>query len=145
VVKGDGRTPATRLALVWNIFHTAQEDPEYGLSVGEGERPATARGRVLKMVLGVTAGMSFLSLDPEGAGVFVLGGRGRKLWVWQNRAGWTNRPGARFVCEGVPGGARNLEVYGWDGLRRVVGVKGRRDASVEGLRAGETYMFLATQ
>jgi hypothetical protein len=79
------------------------------------------------------------------AGLFVLEGSGRKLWVWQNREKWTDRPGTSITVEGIPAGTQKLEVYGWDGLREEIAVGQTSKLLVEQLIPGETYMFLARQ
>lgn len=143
VVGNDGRRPVCRLAFPWNIFHTPGQDPEYGMSESLAPWQPTARGKVLKLVAELTRGMRFVSLDPRKSGVFVLEGGGKKLWVWQNRKAWTDRPGPTFTLTDLPTGARVVEVYGWDGLRTTVPVTDPKACTIENLPGEETYMFLA--
>jgi hypothetical protein len=75
----------------------------------------------------------------------VLEGAGRKMWVWQNRQAWTDRPGTTRRLAGLPPMARKLEVYGWDGLFQTVPLSGQNTITIEGLREGETWMFLALE
>ena len=67
-----------------------------------------------------------------------------KLWVWQNRKAWTNRPGPVFTIRDIPTKAVELSVYGWDGLRQTIKLDGMRSLQVQHLTPGETYMFVAT-
>jgi hypothetical protein len=145
VVRRDGRTPAARLALPWNLFHDAEKDTQYGMLRKYEPYEPSPRGAVLQLVLRLTDGMRFTSLDPRKTGVFVLEGAGRKMWVWQNRKGWTDQPGPSFTVRGVPAWARKLEVYGWDGLRTARPLDGRPACSVTDLPGDETYMFVATR
>jgi len=143
VVKNDGSTPATLLAFPWNIFHLSEKDGNYGLCESVLPWKPTRRGEVLRMVLELTDGMAFTRFDPKGTGTFVLESPGRKLWVWQNRKGWTKSRGTTFAVEGIPAGATVLEVYGWDGLRKTVPVAGRDTIALDGLPEDETSMFVA--
>lgn len=144
VVGRDGRR-VTQFVLPWNIFHTTKRDPHYGLCTQLAPWTPTARGKVLASVCRLTKGMAIVSCDPKKTGVTVLEGRGRKLWVWQNRKGWTDRPGTEFTLRDVPKDARRLEVHAWDGLRRAIELNGRAELSVTNLKPDQTYMFLATE
>jgi hypothetical protein len=143
VVGNDGKTPVALLAFPWNIFHDPKSDEHYGMSESLAPWRPTARGRVLKLVAELTRGMRFVSLDPRKSGVFVLEGEGRKLWVWQNRKVWTDAPGASFTVTEIPEGTAKIEVYGWDGLRTTVSLKGEKTCVIENLPGEETHMFLA--
>ena len=90
--------------------------------------------------------MEFTACRPREKGAFVLEGDGRRMWVWQNRKGWTDRPGPSYTVVEIPAGARRLEVYrwnSWSGPWRTVAVAGKRSVTVDGLETEETYMFLA--
>ena len=50
---------------------------------------------------------------PKGTGEFKLQGNGQTLWVWQNRARWTNHPGTSFYIQNIPAGTTKIEVYRW--------------------------------
>ncbi len=141
VTGADGRR-VTQFVLPWNIFHTAAKDDHYGLCTTGDPWTPNARGRVLRTVCRLTRGMTFVSVDPKRTGVTVMAGAGRKLWVWQNRKAWTREPGTSFALKGVPAGAKEVEVYGWDGLRKRVPVTGG-SVTVAGLVPEQTYMFYA--
>ncbi len=117
-VVGNQGQPVSELVLPWNLFHLTTRDEEYGMCTQLDPWSPTARGRVVQMVCQVTAGLELVSADPKGKGEFVLEGKGKKLWVWQNRKAWTNHPGTSFTPTAMPPNARTLEVYAWDGLKR---------------------------
>ncbi len=148
VVKNDGKTSATRLALVWNLFLTEQQDRFdggiYGLVLQHDPLILTARGKTFQMVMSLTKGMHFVSLDPKGRGEFVLEGAGKKLWVWQNYPHWTDAPGTTFTVTDIPATATRLDIYGWDGLRKSIPLSGQTSFTVTDLAPEETFMFLAT-
>ena len=96
------------------------------------------------MVCRLTRGMEIVSADPRKTGVTVLAGRGRKLWVWQNRKGWSSLHGKGFHIDGVPKAATHLHVYAWNGLRKTLPLNGRTALTFPDLPQGQTYMFLAT-
>lgn len=148
VVKNDGKTPATKLALVWNLFLTDKEDQfdggTYGLVLKQDPLTPTDRGKTYRLVLSLTKGMEFTSLDPKGHGEYVMEGAGKKLWVWQNYVNWTDMPGTSFTVNDIPAKATKLDVYGWDGLRKSIPLSGKASYTVGDLRPNETYMFLVT-
>lgn len=143
IVGNDGQ-PVTRFALPWNVFHTAEKDLHYGMAGSYDPWTPTARGKVLVLVCRLGKGLRWVSLDPRGEGLFVLEGEGRRLWVWQNRTGWTRRPGASITLTGIPDGARRLEIYAWDGLRRTVALAGQATMQLDDLPTEQTLMLLAT-
>ncbi|MBV9470908.1 MAG: hypothetical protein JO316_26935 [Abitibacteriaceae bacterium] len=143
VVGADNKTSATKLALIWNLFNTTQADRTYGLNWRLDPWVPTARGRTFRLVMAISKGMEFTRLDPKGRGDFVLEGNRRKLWVWQNYDQWSNMHGTSYTVEDIPLGARKLEVFGWDGLRRSIDLAGQQRLLVEGLPQNETLMFLA--
>jgi hypothetical protein len=134
----------TRFVLPWNIFNTEAQDPEYGLCERAAPWTPNARGRVLRDVLRLTHGMAFVSADPKGTGVTVLEGTAGTLWVWQNRKGWSTIAGPAFELKGIPPGAKEIEIHGWDGLRRKVPATGPAQR-LEGLETEETLMFRAAR
>lgn len=144
VVGKDGQV-VSQFAFPWNIFHLTTKDTNYGLCEQQDPWMPTARGKTLQLVCRLSAGMRFVSADPKAAGLFVLEGNGKKLWVWQNREKWTDRLGTSITIDGIPAGTQKLEVYGWDGLRKEVAVGQSDRLLVEQLIPGETYMFLARQ
>ena len=143
-VVGNQGQPVTQFALPWNIFNTPGQDEHYGMSVQTDPWQPTERGRVLQMVGRLTNGMTFVQLDPRRTGVFVLEGGGKKMWVWQNRKGWTDRPGAEFVIAALPPGTRQVRVFTSEGLLRTVAVPPEEDTCTVGnLPDEQTYMFVA--
>ena len=143
VVGNDGQR-VTQFVLPWNIFHLADKDEHYGMCTALDPWTPTARGKVLRAVCQLTRGMEFVSWDPKGTGVSVLEGGGRKLWVWQNRKGWSSLHGTSFTLTGIPKGAHRVDVHGWDGRRRTLPLAGQERLTIDDLPAGETLMFLAT-
>lgn len=139
-VVGNNGQSVTKLALVWSIFLTYPYP--FALAYQLDPWTPTRRGQLYELVAKKTAGMNFTSLDPKGTGEYVLSGGGKKMWVWQNRPGWTNHPGTSFTVSGIPGGATQLEVYKWDGLNRTISVSGQSSYTVTGLPSNETLMFL---
>lgn len=109
VVGRDGQR-VTQFVMPWNIFNLASKDESYGLAAQLSPWTPTARGKVLAMVCALTRGMEFKSADPKSSGVTVLEGAGRKLWVWQNRAGWSKLAGTSFTLTGLPAGETVLFV-----------------------------------
>jgi hypothetical protein len=144
VVKNDGKTPATQLALVWNLFNTTEKDKTYGVNSLLDPWTPTARGKTFQMVMSLTAGMNFTSLDPKGRGEFVLEGQGKKLWIWQNYQHWTNVPGSSFSVTDIPGTATKLDVYDWSGLQKSYPLSAQNTYTVTDLKPNETFMFLAS-
>jgi len=142
-VVGDDGKPVTQFAMPWNVFNTTEKDTNYGLCIKQAPWEPTARGKVLMAVVALTGGMEIVSCDPRKTGVTVLAGAGRKMWVWQNRKGWTDRPGTSFEIRDIPAGVRRIEVHAWDGLRKRIDTDGRSRLVVEGLELDQTYMFLA--
>lgn len=147
VTKQDGRTTATKFALIWQLFSLDTTDHTYGLAskidpVWEGN-PA---GKTFQMVMNLTEGMEFVSINEPVKGVFVLQGNGRKMWVWQNLPKWTETPGSSFTLTGIPADADSILVYRWDSWTapfRQVGLSRQNEITINGLLPNETYMFIA--
>ncbi len=135
----------TQFVMPWNIFNFTSKDLEYGLTIQAVPWTPTARGKVLAMVCELTRGMDFTSANPKGDGVAVLEGRGRKLWAWQNRSGWSAVAGTTFTLKDIPADADTVEVYGWDGLRKTESVRGGQTTTISELPKGETLLFLASK
>ena len=144
VVKNDGSTQATELAMPWNLFFTPAQDDQYGIAQQLSPWTGTSRGQTLQTVINKTAGMTMVSSDPLLKGEYVLNGNHKKMWVWQNRSAWTNQTGTSYTVNGIPTGVTAIEVYGWNGLRQTVTVSGQQSITVSSLPGDETYMFLAT-
>ncbi|GLH76779.1 hypothetical protein SSBR45G_16870 [Bradyrhizobium sp. SSBR45G] len=139
VVGKDGRTPVSAVAFPWNVGDTPDVDGlAYAMASGADPWVPEARSVVLKTVLQLAGHMKIVSIDRQLA-LYRLSGADADLIVWQNIAGWTDRPG-RAVEIDLPAWARSLEVWGWDGLQRRIDVTPGR-FFVDGLNADETYMF----
>lgn len=143
-VVGNNNRSATKLAMVWTLFTDPGDTASGNYALASQLNPwvPTNRGALYRLVAEKTAGMTFASLDPKGSGEYVLTGNNKKMWVWQNRPGWTNHPGTSFTVSGIPGGVSQLEVYGWNGLRSTIPLSGQSSYTVGGLPQHETYMFL---
>lgn len=144
VVNDDGER-ATEFVMPWNVLHRTDKDEHYGLCSQLDPWTPVARGKVLKMVCELTAGMDVVKCDPKVRGELVLESSGRKLWVWHNRKAWTNHPGTNFTVRDIPNGAEKLYVHGWDGLRDTVSVNGASSVKIHELKPDETYMFLVSK
>ena len=145
-VVGAGGARVSEFVMPWNIFNLESKDEHYGLAASRDPWRPTARGKVLRLVCRLAKGMEFTVCRPREKGEFVLDGAGRRMWVWQNRKGWTDRPGTSYTVEEIPAGARTLEVYRWNSWTqpwRTVNLGGKQSVTVDGLEVGETYMFLA--
>jgi hypothetical protein len=142
-VVGSKGQRVNQFVMPWNLFNTPAQDAEYGMAVQLSPWTPTARGKVVRLVGELARGMRYLSCDPKGKGEFVLVGDGRKLWVWQDRKGWTPQPGESYTVTGIPKAAKTLAVHGWDGLLKTIPLAGRSSVKVDGLRLEETWMFLA--
>ncbi len=142
VVGNDGRTLKSHLALPWNIFNEQKTDGEFGMAVTFKPYAPTPNATVIKLVLELTKGLKVIAADPRGTGMIALRGADRTMWVWQNRNGWTDRPGTSVELCGVPATAKEIEVYGWDGLRKKIAISAGRTVTIEGLIAEQTTMFV---
>ena len=142
VVGSDGRTLVTRLAMPWNLFNLATEDAEFGLATTMQPYVPSQRGEVVARVLTLTRGLTLVAADPRRTGMIALRGPNRTMWVWQNRPGWTDRPGPSVTLDGVPPGATAVTVHGWNGLRGTVPITPGQPVLIKGLATGETSMFV---
>ncbi len=139
VVGKDGSMPVSMLAFPWNLGDTPDVDGvAYAMATGKDPWTPEARSLVVKTVLQLAGHMRIVSIDRRLA-LYTLRGPDADLIVWQNIAGWTDRPGRAVELE-LPAWTRSLEVWGWDGLRRQIEAKPGR-FFVDGLNADETYMF----
>ena len=141
IVGNDGRSLKTGLALPWNLFNERSKDEQFGMALSAEPYAPTPSGKVIQLVLELTKDMRIVAADTRRTGMIALVGGSRTMWVWQNRAGWTDEPGAPVELFGVPAAAHEVEVYGWDGLRTRAAVKGGA-ISIEGLEKEQTYMFV---
>lgn len=139
VVGADGRSSATVLAMPWNLADTGRiEGPGYAMAASENPWSPEARAVVLRQVLQLAGDMKFVALDPR-AGEYRLEGRDGQLIVWQDLPGWTDHPGPVWETS-VPDWAKRIELWGWDGRRRVLAADHGK-VIVDGLAGNETYML----
>jgi hypothetical protein len=141
-VVGSSGQGVSRLALLWNLFQE-NGDPPYDTAQQMSPWVPTQRAKTYQMMAQLTAGMSFTALDPKTTGEFVLAGTGGTVWVWQDRANWTNHPGTSHTVSEIPAGATKLDVYGWDGLRASIALSGQDSYTVNDLPGEATYLFVA--
>jgi len=142
VVGNDGCALQSRLALPWNIFNEQKNDGQFGMTLTTQPYPPTLSGTVIKLVLDLTKGLTVVAADPRGIGMIALRDTDRTMWVWQNRGGWTDQSGTTVELSGVPASAREVEVYGWDGLRKKVAISAGGTVKLDGLADGQTSMFV---
>jgi len=147
VVDREGR-PVTRFAMPWNIFHRADRDEHYGLCTSDDPWQPTARGRVLQMVCRLCRDARIVSCDPRSTGITVLERAGAgdqidRIWVWQNRRNWTDRPGSELTIGDLPDDARQLQVYDYDGLRQTLDIADKTSITVKDLPTEQTLIFVA--
>jgi len=141
VVGNDGRTPVTVLAFPWNLADTGRtEGPAYAMARSENPWVPDRRGEVLKRVLELAGDMRVVASDPHIGGTLRLESERRVLLVWHDIVGWTDKPGSTWALT-LPDWARAAELWGWEGLRRTLPVRGG-PLTIEGLPGNETYMLL---
>jgi hypothetical protein len=141
VVRASGGS-ASVMSLAWLLFQTQSADSANGMALQLSQYQPDARASAYRLVATLANGMKFSSLDPDAKGEFVLSGKNRTLYVWQDLPGWTNHFGSTYSFKTLPAGAKTLEIYGYDGLRASVDLTGKRSYLASGLRGDETYMFL---
>ena len=145
VVKNDGHTSATAVTLVYDLYQPLTASTTYGLDYSLTPWDGTARADTLLRTLNLTAGMQFTYLDPLVTGIFMLQGQSanlqQKMWVWQNRVGWSSITGTSFTFSaGSLNGFNTLEIWGWDGLRNTLSINvGSGSYVLTNLNQGETY------
>jgi hypothetical protein len=140
VVHNDGSS-ATVLAFPWNLANTGEKvEKNYAMALTKNPWSPDSRAKVLRMILRLAGDMHFIALDPKGSGTFTLEGAQGRLYVWQDLPGWTNKAGTRWDLQ-VPQWGSFAELWGWDGMRKVVPVQ---DGKIEiaDLPGNETYMLL---
>jgi hypothetical protein len=108
--------------------------------MAKGENPwlPEARSVVLRTVLRLAGDMTIVSVDKQ-RGLTTLEGPNAQLIVWQDLPGWTDRPGPVLEIA-LPDWARAVEIWGWNGLRRRMAVRGGH-CVIDGLDENETYMI----
>ena len=140
VVHADGVSPATVLALPWNLADTGSiEGPAYAMAASVSPWSPEPRGEVLRTVLKLAGDMRMVAVGRR-AGTVTLEGNNRRLLVWQDLPGWTDKPGTRWQVV-LPPWARMAELWAWDGLRRTMATHGG-ELDIDGLPGHETYMLL---
>jgi hypothetical protein len=140
-VLGNQGQPVTQFVMPWNIFHRAEQDEYYGMSLQTKPWKPTLRGEVLQRVCTLIQDMDFVQCDPKESGTFHLSNGESHLWVWQNRKGWTNQPGHAFTLDSLPPKATTLEVYNWEGLKNTVNIQGKTSLTLTELPQEETLLF----
>ena len=143
VVGSDSPASATVIAFPWNLVNTGVKvEAGYAMATHVNPWRPDIRSQVLRRVMDLAGDMRFVSLDPRGSGRFELEGGGRRLYVWQNRPDWTDRPGREWRLD-LPAGRAVAELWGWEGLRRKLNVEGG-PLVLSGLAGDETVMLLLT-
>ena len=141
VVRSDGRSPATVLAFPWYLADAGDiEGPAYALAAGRSPWKPEARAKVLAMVLRLAGDMTFTALDPLQTGTYELAGKRKRLYVFQDLAGWSSKAGKSWTVK-LPGWARKAGLWAYDGLRKTYKVHGGT-FTINGLAGNETYMLL---
>lgn len=139
VVRADGRSSATVLAMPWNLADTGRiEGPGYAMAASESPWSPDPRAKVLRDILRLAGDMTFVSLDPAG-GRYVLESEAGQLLVWQNLPGWTPTPGPIWDVR-LPDWAARAELWGWNGRRRELRADNGK-LVVDGLSGNETLML----
>jgi hypothetical protein len=140
-VTGNNGQPVTGFIMPWNIFHTAGRDEHYGMCHSLDPWKPTARGKVIQSLCELTRGLHIESTAPETTGLTRLSDDKRLLIVWQNRKGWTDRPGKQLRLEDLPTGASRLRIHTWKGLLREVSLPGKLQFTATDLPLEQTIMF----
>lgn len=141
-VGNDGRTLRSGIAFAWNVFNPMDKDTQFGMAASREPWTPSPRGAMLQRVLALTADLRLVVADPLGSGLYALTGEKATMWVWQNRAGWTDRPGTSLTLHGVPAAARTVTIHGADGVVRTVPVSGS-SLTIADLPTEATLMFVA--
>jgi hypothetical protein len=146
VTRQDGRTPATKFALIWQLFRTESDYPMYGLAQQvEPDWIGNEAGKTFQMAMHLAEGMEFTSINESAKGVFVLEGNGRKMLVWQNLRAWTDVPGSTFTITETGSTFDSVSVYrwnSWNAPKRTMALSAHNETIVDQLTPGETYMFV---
>ena len=141
-VAGNAGEPVTQFVMPWNLTSLRDRDQNYGMTRQLQPWLPGARGETLRLVTGLTPGLEIVR-SSRATGELMLRGPGRTMWVWHNRAGWADKPGAEYAIKDVPATASEILVYGWNGLRKTVATEGKTSVTIGDLAPDETYMFLA--
>ncbi len=140
-VKSDGSTPATKFALVWNLFHTVEFDSVYGMCHQLFPYTPNLKGQAFKLVMDLGAGMNFTYLDPNNSGIYKLTDGEKEMWVWQNYYRWSNIEGTSFTID-LPEDASKILLYNYSGLLDSVAVSGLQNYTFTQLPESETLVFV---
>ena len=142
VTSNEGQS-VTQFVMPWNLTTPRDKDVQYGMTRQLQPWLPGARGEVLRLVTQLTPGLEIVKTAARTKGEITLRGAGRTMWVWHNRAGWTDKSGAEHTLREVPEGAGEISVYGWNGLRQTIRTEGKNSVTISGLNPEETYMFVA--
>lgn len=158
LVNADGK-PINQFTLVWNLFHnesgTVNNHLNHSFCKQRYPWDGNLRGDLIQMVCKLTQGMGIVSSDPEKTGMIVLKGQGKKMWIWQNRLGWSNLSGTSLRLGAIPTDAKRLSIYRYCSWRqaagetgtpmpyRIIPLKSETRLVIEDLPPGETLMILA--
>lgn len=138
VVGTDGK-PATVFAFPWTLADTGRfGGPAYAMAANEAPWLPDVRAKVMERVLSIAGDMVIVESDPRKSGTLHLSGKEADLYVWHNRRDWTDRLGSTWSLT-LPDWARQVELWGWDGLRSTQPASGGV-ITFEQLAEGETYM-----
>lgn len=144
VKKKDG-SPATQFALIWNMFHIHREDAQYGLCDTLNPWRPRLRGEVWRRVTrDILQGTRLSQIDAGGRkGVHIFTSEAKKIWVWHNLEGWTDRVGSKFRITEIPADSKRLLVSNWQGVQQTINIFGESSYRVTDLVPGQTYVFSA--
>ncbi|MFZ4543402.1 MAG: T9SS type A sorting domain-containing protein [Saprospiraceae bacterium] len=140
-VKSDGSSHATEFALVWNLFHTVENDSTYGMCNQLFPYVPNLKGQTFKLAMELGAGMNFTYIDPNNSGIYKLTDGKKDMWVWQNYYRWSNINGTAFTVD-LPKDASKILLYGYGGLIDSVEVTGLQKFTFTQLPESETLVFV---
>lgn len=153
-VKGNNGDFVSDFALTFRTYLPVSSNVNLGMAISSFPFVGNPKGTAHQMLANITQGFRLVSGD-ESAGVDILEGDEKKMWVWHNRAQWSNQFGTSFSINNIPSFAKTLEVYQYDSWNAVEGSTGTpapaRTLNIDGLSSvvvdqldtGQTYMFIA--
>jgi hypothetical protein len=152
-VVGPRGQPITRYYLAWQPLDT---EPRNGLCSQISPWLANSRGRIFQMNARLTKGMDIISSTPKTTGEVILTGANKKMWVWHNRAGWSNKTGTSYTVAAIPSGSTKIDIFRYNSWSQTAGstgtpapyrtmtLSGETSLTIDNLPTEETFMFLAT-